>query len=126
MTKYYKNPPPENYTKPKPPPCPPAPPSREFICNMFGFVESKESISKREEYVKSKEETSNNTDIKQLFKFYGLTYPENWDNETVAQYTNQLEQLVDIQAQQIERLQNRLREIEPQNPMNEHHKIRTA
>lgn len=57
MPKYYKNPPPlENYTKPKPPPCPPAPPSREFICNMFGFVESKESISKREEYVKNKDE----------------------------------------------------------------------
>lgn len=63
-------------------------------------------------------------DIKQLFKFYGLTYPEIWDNETVAQYTNQLEQLVNIQAQQIERLQNRLREIEPHRPMNEHHKIR--
>lgn len=57
MTKYYKNPPPpENYTKPKPPPCPPPPPSREFICNMFGFTESKESISKREEYMKSKDE----------------------------------------------------------------------
>ena len=51
MTKYYKNPPPpENYTKPKPPPCPPAPPSREFICNMFGFTESKESISKLKEW----------------------------------------------------------------------------
>lgn len=51
MTKYYKNPPPpENYTKPKPPPCPPTPPSREFICNMFGFTESKESISKLKEW----------------------------------------------------------------------------
>lgn len=65
-------------------------------------------------------------DIKQLFKFYGMTYPEIRDNETVAQYTNQLEQLVNIQAQQIERLQLRLREVEPQKLMNEHHKIRIA
>ena len=65
-------------------------------------------------------------DIEKLFKFYGLTYPEIWDNETVAKYTGQLEQLVNIQAKQIERLQNRLREIEPHKPMNEHHKIRIA
>lgn len=65
-------------------------------------------------------------DIKQLFKFYGLTYPEIWDNETIAQYTNQLEQLVNIQAQQIERLQERLRKVEPQKPMNEPHKIKIA
>ena len=57
MTKRHRNPPPpENYTKPKPPPCPPPPPSREFICNMFGFTESKQSINKREEYVKNKDE----------------------------------------------------------------------
>lgn len=55
MTKYYKNPPiPENYTRPEPPPCPPAPPSREFNCSLFGFSESKESIRKREEYMNSK------------------------------------------------------------------------
>lgn len=125
MTKYYKNPPPpENYTKPKPPPCPPAPPRREFICNMFGFAESKESISKREGYVKSKDETSNNSDIKQLFEFYGIEYE--WSMDTWHDYAKLLEQLADIQAQQIERLQNRLREIEPQKPMNEHHKIRIA
>lgn len=68
----------------------------------------------------------NNLNIEQLFKFYGLTYPEIWDKETVAQYTNQLEQLVNIQVQQIDRLQNRLREIELERPMNEHHKIRIA
>lgn len=67
-----------------------------------------------------------NNDIKQLLKFYGLIYPETWANETVDQYTNQLEQLVNIQAQQIERLQERLRKVEPQKPMNEHHKTRIA
>lgn len=41
-------------------------------------------------------------------------------------YAKLLEQLVNIQAQQIERLQNKLREIEPHKPMNEHHKIRIA
>lgn len=57
MTKRYRNPPPpDNYTKPTPPPCPPPPPSREFICNIFGFNESKESINKREQYMKNKEE----------------------------------------------------------------------
>lgn len=66
------------------------------------------------------------SDIKQLLKFYGLVYPETWDNETVAKYTNQLEQLVNIQAQQIERLQERLRKVEPRKPMNEHHKTRIA
>lgn len=164
MTKDYRNPPPpENYTKPKPPPCPPAPPSREFICNMFGFVESKESISKREEYVKNKdkgipydiigssgimvadaedvrkhakrqfdkcneyfnnqqESVMNNSAIKQLFKFYGIEYDE-YCYDLYAYIAN-LEQLVNIQAQQIERLQLRLQEVEPQKPMNEHHKIR--
>lgn len=43
---------PENYTKPKPPPCPPAPPSREFKCTFFGFVETQESIDKTNKYKK--------------------------------------------------------------------------
>lgn len=63
-------------------------------------------------------------DIKQLFEFYGIEYE--WNMDTWHDYAKLLEQLVNIQAQQIERLQNRLREIEPQKPMNEHHKIRIA
>ena len=66
----------------------------------------------------------NNDDIEQLFNFYGIDYK--WNMDTWSDYAKLLEQLVHIQAQQIERLQNRLREIEPQKPMNEHHKIRIA
>ena len=36
--------------RPEPPPCPPAPPNREFICNIFGFNESKDSIKKTEQW----------------------------------------------------------------------------
>lgn len=64
----------------------------------------------------------NKLEIKQLLKFYGLE-TEYYMSDG---YIYNLEQLVNIQAQQIERLQNRLREIEPQKPMNEHHKIRIA
>lgn len=66
----------------------------------------------------------NNPDIEQLFKFYGIDYERNVD--IWYDYAKLLEQLVNIQAQQIERLQLRLREIEPHKPMNEHHKIRIA
>lgn len=46
-----RNPPiPENYTKPKQPPCPPPPPSREYKCTFFGFVETQESIDKTNKY----------------------------------------------------------------------------
>lgn len=65
---------------------------------------------------------TNNVDIKQLLKFYGLE-TEYYMSDG---YIYNLEQLINIQAQQIERLQNRLREIEPQKSMNEYHKIRTA
>lgn len=63
-------------------------------------------------------------DIKQLFEFYGIEYE--WNMGTWQDYAKLLEQLVNIQAQQIERLQLRLREVELQKPMNEHHKIRIA
>lgn len=63
-------------------------------------------------------------DIKQLFEFYGIEYE--WHMDTWHDYAKLLEQLVNIQAQQIERLQLRLREVEPQKPMNEHHKIRNS
>lgn len=66
----------------------------------------------------------NNPDIEQLFKFYGIEYE--WNMDTWHDYAKLLEQLVNTQAQQIERLQNRLRELEPQGPMNEHHKIKIA
>ena len=61
-------------------------------------------------------------DIEQLLKFYGLDTKYFMSDR----YIYNLEQLINIQAQQIERLQNRLREIEPQKPMNEPHKIRIA
>lgn len=64
----------------------------------------------------------NKLEIKQLLKFYGLE-TEYYMSDG---YIYNLEQLINIQAQQIERLQNRLREIEPHKPMNEHHKIRIA
>lgn len=49
--RYTRNPPiPENYTKPKPPPCPPAPLNRQFKCTFFGFVETQESIDKTKKY----------------------------------------------------------------------------
>lgn len=67
----------------------------------------------------------NSIDIKQLFKFYGIEH-EPQHQYDLDIYIANLEQLVNIQAQQIERLQLRLREIEPQRPMNEHHKIRIA
>lgn len=63
-------------------------------------------------------------DIKQLFEFYGIEYE--WDMDTWHDYAKLLEQLVNIQAQQIESLQNRLQAVEPQKPMNEHHKIRNS
>lgn len=66
-----------------------------------------------------------NLDIKQLFKFYGIEHEPKHCYD-LDLYIANLEQLVTIQSQQIERLQNRLREIEPQKPMNEHHKIRIA
>lgn len=66
----------------------------------------------------------NNSDTKQLFKFYGIEYDEHCYDLDI--YIANLEQLVNIQAQQIERLQLRLRDVEPHNPMNEHHKIRIA
>lgn len=65
-----------------------------------------------------------NNNIEQLFKFYGIDY--NWNMDTWHDYAKLLEQLVNIQAQQIERLQERLRKVEPQKPMNEHHKNRIA
>ena len=55
-------------------------------------------------------------DIEQLFNFYGIDYK--WNMDTWSDYAKLLEQLVNIQAQQIERLQLRLQEIEPQKPMN--------
>lgn len=86
---------------------------------------AKNQFDKCNEYFNKQQETiMNNSGIKQLFKFYGIEYDEHcYDLDT---YIANLEQLINIQAQQIERLQLRLREIEPQNPMNEHHKIRTA
>lgn len=61
-------------------------------------------------------------DIKQLLKFYGLET----EYFMADSYIYNLEQLVNIQAQQIERLQERLRKVEPQKQMNEHHKTRIA
>lgn len=49
----------------------------------------------------------NNPDIKQLFKFYGIEYDEHCYDLDL--YIANLKQLINIQAQQIERLQNRLR-----------------
>lgn len=46
-------------------------------------------------------------DIEQLFEFYGIEYE--WNMDTWHDYAKLLEQLVNIQAQQIERLQLRLR-----------------
>lgn len=64
MTKRYNNPPPpENYTKPKPPPCPPAPPSREYTCNIFGFAESKESIKATEGYMREKDSGTQHNEV---------------------------------------------------------------
>lgn len=65
---------------------------------------------------------TNNLDIKQLLKFYGLETEYYMSDGNIYNP----EQLIDIQAQQIERLQLRLRELGPQRPMNEHHKIRIA
>ncbi len=66
---YTRNPPiPENYTKPKQPPCPPPPPSREYKCTFFGLVETQESIKKREEYMNSKLQHEPNIDYKVEFE----------------------------------------------------------